>query len=205
MNSEALIFENVTLKYGKKTVLDNFSATFPAGKFTAIMGESGIGKTSLLRLAAGLVPSKNYSGIINTNGAKTAYQFQEPRLFEWLTVAENISVVLESKGLSLHAPELVKKSIDMLELFGLADVADEHPSALSGGMAQRVALARTLAYDADLVLLDEPFRGLDEKTRIDVMQKVRAQLEGKTVILVTHDSEEAEFFACGNIFHICKS
>lgn len=199
MNSMALIFENVTLRYGKKTVLDNFTATFPAGKFTAVMGESGIGKTSILRLAAGLIPSKNHSGTINSGGAKIAYQFQEPRLFEWLTVAENIAVALEGKGASLHSPELTQKALDMLELFSLRDVADEYPSALSGGMAQRVALARTLVYDADLVLLDEPFRGLDEATRYDVMQKVRSALDGKTVILVTHDRSEAEFFAGENI------
>lgn len=200
MNSKALIFENVTLKYGKKIVLDKFSATFHAGKFTAIMGESGIGKTSILRLAAGLVPSKYYSGIINTGGAKISYQFQEPRLFEWLTVVENISLVSEARGVFLHSPELVRKSLDMLELFGLADIANEHPSTLSGGMAQRVALARTLAYDSELVLLDEPFRGLDESTKYDVMGKVRSALEGKTVILVTHDVREAEFFAGDNIF-----
>ena len=199
MNSKALIFENVTLRYGKKTVLDNFTATFPAGKFTAVMGESGIGKTSILRLAAGLIPSKNFSGSINSGDAKIAYQFQEPRLFEWLTVAENIAVSLEGKGASLHSPELTQKALDMLELFSLRDVADEYPSALSGGMAQRVALARTLVYDADLVLLDEPFRGLDESTRYDVMQKVRFALDGKTVILVTHDRSEAEFFAGENI------
>ena len=199
MNSKALIFENVTLRYGKKTVLDNFTATFPAGKFTAVMDESGIGKTSILRLAAGLIPSKNFSGSINSGDAKIAYQFQEPRLFEWLTVAENIAVSLEGKGASLHSPELTQKALDMLELFSLRDVADEYPSALSGGMAQRVALARTLVYDADLVLLDEPFRGLDESTRYDVMQKVRFALDGKTVILVTHDRSEAEFFAGENI------
>ncbi|MBE6694612.1 MAG: ATP-binding cassette domain-containing protein [Ruminococcaceae bacterium] len=202
MTAKALKFQNVTLKYGKKVVLDNFSLTLPVGRFSAIMGASGIGKTSLLRLAAGLVPDKNFKGVVDTGGAIIAYQFQEPRLFPWLTVAENIAVVLESKNKPLTSAELRQKSLDLLELFGLADVADQYPDSLSGGMAQRVSLARTLAYDAELVLLDEPFRGLDGQTRADVMQKVRKALDGKTVILVTHDREEAEFFAKDNVFDL---
>ncbi|MBQ9161941.1 MAG: ABC transporter ATP-binding protein [Clostridia bacterium] len=202
MTAKTLKFENVTLKYGKKTVLDNLSLTLPAGRFSAIMGASGIGKTSLLRLAAGLVPDKNFTGVVDAGGAKIAYQFQEPRLFPWLTAAENIAVVLESKDTPLTSAELRQKSLELLELFGLADVADQYPDSLSGGMAQRVSLARTIAYDAELVLLDEPFRGLDEQTRADVMQKVRAALDTKTVILVTHDREEAEFFAKDNIFNL---
>ena len=111
-----ILLEGVTLKYGHKTVLDNLSITFPCGQFSAIMGASGIGKTSILRLLAGLIPSKNFSGKIQTNGAKIAYCFQEPRLFPWLTVSENISVVNESKSSPLHSSVNTKKSFELLEL-----------------------------------------------------------------------------------------
>jgi ABC-type nitrate/sulfonate/bicarbonate transport system ATPase subunit len=200
--SKYVSIENLTLKYGNKTVLDNFSISFPMNEFSAVMGSSGIGKTSVLRLIAGLVPSKNFTGKIDVGSAKIAYLFQEPRLFPWLTAAENITLVNENSKDSLHSKALTKKAVELLELFGLLDVANEYPAALSGGMAQRVALARALAYDADILLLDEPFSGLDEQTKADVMQKVRSALSGKTVIMVTHDRDEAEFFAKNNIFTI---
>lgn len=200
--SGCVSLKDLTLKYGKKTVLDSFSIMFPVNEFSAVMGSSGIGKTSLLRLIAGLVPSKNFTGTVDTGNAKIAYLFQEPRLFPWLTVAENITVVNEESKASLHSEALTKKALELLALFGLADVANEYPAALSGGMAQRVALARTIAYNGDIVLLDEPFSGLDEKTKADIMQKVRHALSGKTVIIVTHDLEEAEFFAKNNIFTV---
>ena len=200
--SGCVTIKDLTLKYGKKTVLDSFSIMFPVNEFSAVMGSSGIGKTSLLRLIAGLVPSKNFTGTVNTGNAKIAYLFQEPRLFPWLTVAENITVVNEESNASLHSEALTKKALELLALFGLADVANEYPAALSGGMAQRVALARTIAYNGDIVLLDEPFSCLDEWTKADVMQKVRDALSGKTVIIVTHDREEAEFFAKNNIFTV---
>lgn len=200
--SGCVSLKDLTLKYGRKTVLDSFSIMFPVNEFSAVMGSSGIGKTSLLRLIAGLVPSKNFTGTVDTGNAKIAYLFQEPRLFPWLTVAENITVVNEESKASLHSEPLTKKALELLSLFGLADVANEYPAALSGGMAQRVALARTIAYNGDIVLLDEPFSGLDEKTKADIMQKVRHALSGKTVIIVTHDREEAEFFAKNNIFTV---
>ena len=192
-----LIYDNVTLKYGKKTVLDGFSYSFPEGKRSVIMGQSGCGKTSLLRLAAGLIPQKNYTGTINTGGARISYQFQEPRLFPWLTVSENILLPIESKEHSLRRAALQNKVKEMLLELGLEDIRDAFPDSLSGGMAQRVSLARALMFEGDLLLLDEPFRGLDGDTRETVIDTVKRHTEGTTLILVTHDALEAEALCNG--------
>lgn len=194
-----LIYDNVTLKYGKKTVLEGFSHSFPDGKRSVIMGQSGCGKTSLLRLAAGLIPQKNYTGTINTGGARISYQFQEPRLFPWLTVAENILLPIEDKAHSLRDSALRSKVKELLSELGLEDILDAYPDSLSGGMAQRVSLARALTFKGELLLLDEPFRGLDGDTRELVINTVRHHTEGATLILVTHDLTEAETLCNGDL------
>ena len=192
-----LIYDNITLKYGKKTVLDGFSYSFPEGKRSVIMGQSGCGKTSLLRLAAGLSPQKNYTGTLNTGGARISYQFQEPRLFPGLTVAENILLPIESKEHSLRGAALQNKVKELLLELGLEDIRDTYPDSLSGGMAQRVSLARALMFEGDILLLDEPFRGLDGDTRETVIDTVKRHTEGTTLILVTHDALETEALCNG--------
>ena len=172
--------ENLSLKYGKDTVLDNLSYEFEEGKLTAILGESGVGKTSILNLIAGLI--KPSAGKVTNTCERTSYVFQEPRLFDWMTAKENVSTVSDAKVAE-----------DMLSLMGLGDSLDKYPTELSGGMKQRVSIARALAYSPDLILLDEPFKGLDPDRRREVSKIVFEYIGGKTAIIVTHDEADTEF------------
>ena len=190
-----LIFDSVSLSFGDKRVLTDFSLTVPAGARCVLMGASGSGKTSILKLAAGLYrPS---SGTVTGGGpaVRASMQFQEPRLLPWRTAAENVNLVLSDDRSTLPAAR------EWLARAGLAEAADLFPAQLSGGMQQRVALCRALAADGDLLLLDEPFRGLDVDTRAVIMQLVDDAVSGRlpgcekrTLLLVTHDPDEAAFF-----------
>jgi len=183
-----LEFENVSLRFdsenekGSFKVISDLSYKFEDGKITAIMGASGIGKTTLLNLGAGLI-SANGGRVLNTY-KKTACVFQEPRLLPWKTALENVTCVCESI-------DIAKRCLAAL----LLEEADynKYPEELSGGMRQRVSIARAMAYDADLVLLDEPFSGLDEQTKERVIAVLREHLAGRTAIIITHDKSELYF------------
>ena len=181
-------FKNVTKKYGDNTVLEDFSLVLEKGSKIAIMGESGCGKTTLLRIAAGL--TRPDSGEFICDG-KIAVMFQEPRLLPWKNALENIRAVLAKEQFSL--------ADKYLSAVGLSDDAKKFPRELSGGMAQRAALARFLAYaeeiGADLLLLDEPFSALDDETADKMIDLLREFSADKTVILVSHDKGDAERFA----------
>ena len=165
-----LKLEKISLKYGDNTVLHDLSYEFEHGKLTAILGESGVGKTTLLNIIAGLLKPERIS-----------YVFQDPRLFDWMTATENVSTVSNDT-----------LAVEMLTLMGLEDSLDKYPAELSGGMKQRVSLARALAYSPDLILLDEPFKGLDPELRREVSKKVLELIRGKTAIMITHDESDAE-------------
>ena len=175
-----LNIKDLSYRYGKNTVIDNLSYEFECGKVTAITGESGVGKTTLVNLIADLLPAP--AGTIISDFKKIGYVFQEPRLFDWMTALENVSTVSNED----IARELLCK-------MGLEDAISKYPAELSGGMKQRVAIARALAYGADLVILDEPFKGLDPEKRRDVSEFVFKALKNKTVIMVTHDVADLEF------------
>jgi ABC-type nitrate/sulfonate/bicarbonate transport system ATPase subunit len=183
-----LVFEHVSLHYGSKAVLRDLSVRIPSGSCAVLMGASGSGKTSVLKLAARLlVPT---AGTVS-GGGKISMQFQEPRLLPWRNAAENINAVLSDTRKTM--PE----AKNWLTQMGLADAACLYPDELSGGMAQRVALCRALAAPSDTVLLDEPFRGLDPATKHGIMKVVRQATcgAGRTLLLVTHAEEEADFFS----------
>ncbi len=178
-------FFNVTKKYGEQTVLDNFSLSANDGDKLAIIGESGIGKTTLLRVLSGLESVDSGSVICDE---KMVYMFQEPRLLPWKTARENVSAVLKKENYSL--------ADKYLDAVGLLDTADKIPSELSGGMAQRVSFARFLAYaeesGATLLLLDELFSALDKDTADKMLKLLLDFAIDKTVILVTHDENTAQ-------------
>lgn len=179
--------KNVTLSYGSSTILKDFSLSVERGAHIAIMGESGSGKTTLLKLIAKqLTPS---SGHIETNAQRISYMFQEPRLLPWLTAAENVNLVLGDHAESL--PEAVK----WLKRVGLGDALDKYPRELSGGMRQRVSLARALAFNGDLLLLDEPLASLDENSAVQMLDLIKRYSADKTVVFVTHNTEHAKKFA----------
>lgn len=170
---------------GEKIVFDNFSAEFKDGKVTAVMGSSGIGKTTLLNCIAKLT---DYDGEIVGVGS-SAYVFQEDRLIPDKTVYDNIDFVMQTED----ADERKKRIKNALSVTELLSEAFRYPSELSGGQRKRVSLARAFASGRDLMLLDEPLSSLDIglKFRIfDVMKKV-FKSDSKTVIMVTHDVDEA--------------
>ncbi len=175
-----LKLDNISLSYEKKIIIDSLSYEFEDGKNTLIMGDSGIGKTSLLNIIASTL--KASGGKLESSYEKISYVFQEPRLFEWLTALENVSIVSNKE----NAEEL-------LTLMGLEDSFDKYPSELSGGMKQRVSIARALAYEPDLILLDEPFKGLDEERRREVAEILFKSLKGTTTIIVSHDKEDMKY------------
>ena len=180
--------QNVTLSFrdGKtvKTVLNDLSLTFPKGKTIVVMGPSGCGKTTLLRIIAGLESPD--TGNVTRETESISYLFQDPALLPWLTAAENVNLVLSD------SKETLRPAVEWLSRGELADEANTHPASLSGGMRQRVALARALSTDAELLLLDEPFRGMDEDLHVKMRELIRSSRQGKTTILVTHDAADAE-------------
>lgn len=187
-----LIFDRVSLSFGDNEVLHDLSFRVRAGERLVLMGPSGGGKTSILRLAARLIRPTTGSVL---GGGILSMQFQEPRLLPWRTAAENVDLVLSDTKKTLPA------AIEWLGRVGLGAAAFLYPDELSGGMAQRVALCRALAAPHDTLLLDEPFRGLDGETKRQVMDVVERATAGKALLLVTHDEQEAERFS-GTILHL---
>lgn len=181
-----LELKDVSLSFGALEVLRGASLTLGQGERIAITGPSGCGKTSLLHVIAGLLHPD--SGLVRNRAARTACVFQEPRLLPWLSAVENVSIVMPHGTQEQDALMLLKE-------LGLADSAEKHPCELSGGMQQRAALARALAYAPDLLLLDEPFRALDAASKALAIDAVNERADC-AVILVTHSPEEAGALGC---------
>ena len=178
-----ITIDRLTLSYGSQQVLKDCSLRVEAGSRVALMGPSGCGKTSLINVIAGLLTPD--SGKVSVNG-KVSYVFQEPALFPWLTAVDNINVVLSD------GPETLLRAEQLLDAVGLSDCRDKYPHQLSGGQKQRIAICRALAYGGDILLLDEPLKGLDADTRDQVSALLRQEWTGKTLLLVTHDPSEAQ-------------
>lgn len=175
--------EHLSKSFGKNKVLNDLSLNLKKGQRLAIIAPSGSGKTTLLRIISGL--EKKYSGKCEVNG-KVSYMFQENRLFEFSTVSENILAVTDSK----------ERASQLIKAVELEEYSNALPQSLSGGMKRRVALARALAYDFDILLLDEPFTGLDEDLKARIIHNIEKSIEGKTVILVTHSEKDAQLLNC---------
>lgn len=179
--------KNVTIRYGNSVVLNDFSLSVTKGEHIVIMGESGSGKTTLLKLISKQIPPTD--GKIEVNAERISYMFQEPRLLPWLTTAENVNLVLGD------SPEALPEAIKWLKRVDLGDALDKYPHELSGGMRQRAALARALAFNGDLLLLDEPLASLDEASANQMLELIEQYSPDKTVVLVTHNTEHAKKFA----------
>ncbi|WP_153203580.1 ABC transporter ATP-binding protein [Niveispirillum sp. SYP-B3756] len=184
---------------GRTIVLKDFHLDIADGEFIAIVGASGVGKSTLLRVVAGLV--RPTSGTVKRDNPERpgrrpyAMVFQDARLLPWRRVVKNVEFGLE--GLGLTAEEKRRRAMEALALVGLADKADRWPHQLSGGQRQRVAIARALAVDPDLLMMDEPFGALDAITRQSLQDELIDlwQRTGKTILFVTHDIEEAVYLA----------
>jgi sulfonate transport system ATP-binding protein len=178
-------------------VLRDINFTLEDHSLVTVVGKSGCGKTTLLRLMCGLetvskgsVHLDRNSG--NTSPPKASIVFQEPRLMPWLTVGQNIAFSMARDS----DKDRVRKTLDFyLNLLGLTDFKDAYPSQISGGMAQRVSLGRTLCFDSDVILMDEPFGALDAFTRRNLQKELINIFlsQRKTILFVTHDVDEAIF------------
>lgn len=180
-------------------VLERISLDVKPGEFVAVLGPSGCGKSTLLRLVAGLELPRSgrllmNSATIDGPDPSRVVVFQDPTLFPWRTVRANVALGLEARGLLRSHRERTEKA---LRLVGLSGFADAYPHQLSGGMAQRAALARALVNDPSLLILDEPLGRLDSLTRMAMQSELVSlwQRAGFTALLVTHDVEEALFLA----------
>lgn len=175
-----------------RAVLENFSLDVAPGELVALVGASGIGKTTLLHLAGGL--EKADGGRVELgegSRARVGMVFQQPRLFEWLSASRNVEITAEAA----HVDGNIGRQI--LAEVGLADYANAYPSSLSGGQRQRVALARAFAVNPDIVLLDEPFSALDELTarKLRVLLQRLWRQHQPSGLLVTHNTLEASLLA----------
>jgi len=182
-----LTLENVSHSYGNVAVLKDLNLTVNPGEIVVLVGPSGCGKTTILNLLSGHI--KPVSGTIQREGIiRTVYQHDG--LFPWLTVSENISMGLRS---TKEVDQREKELTELIELIRLQGFEDHYPHQLSGGMRQRVELARVLAGDSDILLMDEPFSALDYQTRLRMRHELIRLLEQRprTVVFVTHDIEEA--------------
>lgn len=179
-----IVLSEIFKQYAKTAVFHGLSACFPENRITCVLGPSGCGKTTLLMLLAGL-ESPDAGSITGLDGKRISMAFQEPRLCADFTASANIRLVnsrLTYQETILHMAKL-----------GLHDLADKPVRAFSGGMQQRVSLLRALVADYDVLLLDEPFKGLDAETKEITMRYLKASVSGKTVICVTHDESDLEF------------
>jgi len=186
MNDKPLRIEDGSVSFGSIEVFHHLSLEISRGEFVAVVGPSGCGKTTLLNLFSGFL--KPSSGNVLCSGrVRTVYQ--EDSLLPWQTAAQNIAMGLRE----LSDTERKRQLAEMLRLINLEEFAGHYPHQLSGGMRQRVELARALAGTSDILLLDEPFSSLDYLTRLRLRRELARMLEElpRTVVLVTHDIEEA--------------
>lgn len=168
------------------SIFSHLDLTLKPQNWTCLLGASGVGKSTVLRLFAGLAEGVRFAGDLSDPG-QVAMMAQQDLLMPWLSVLDNVLLGARLRG----APPDHDLARDRLAQVGLADHADKRPSALSGGQRQRVALARTLMEDRAVVLLDEPFSALDALTRAQMQELTAELLDGRTVLLVTHDPNEA--------------
>lgn len=180
-----MFIDNVNIKFDNKIIYENFSIDFEDNKINCIVGASGCGKTTLL----------NYiCDYLLKNNIKVSYVFQEDRLIPWKSIFDNLRLVIKNK----HNKEDINKKIDgILNILDIKEAKFLYPDELSGGMKQKVNIARALLYDFNVLLLDEPFRSLDIKIKNSIMNLIRTISKEKeiTIILVSHNKDEVKALA----------
>jgi len=189
-----IVVKGITKRFGNKTVLDKFSLEIEKNSVFCLMGPSGCGKTTLVRIMTGLEKADK-GRIRGINPDRIAFVFQEDRLIEHLSALSNAILPLG------RSEDAKKAGMKALKLLGLNGEEEKPARKLSGGMARRVAIARAMLADADIVFMDEPFKGLDKDNREKAIEFVKKYAKGKTLIVVTHSLSEAEKLN-GTVFHM---
>lgn len=205
MNPPNIYIRNLSLSFDRIPLLQNINLTLTAGQCTCLLGPSGIGKTTLLRLIANLSwPTMAFSGEIvsddgNNLSKRISYMAQSDLLLPWLTALDN--ALLSSHLANRMTPEAINQAKELLFKVGLREAAfDKYPHELSGGMRQRVALVRTLLQNKPIILMDEPFSAVDAITRFQLQTLATQLFANRTVLLITHDPVEA--LRVGNVIII---
>lgn len=183
-----IIFKNFSFSYPDKEIYKNFNTVFSGGKINVVLGASGVGKTTLLNALTGL---SGFDGEIENMPKNVSYIFQSDRLVKTISVEKNLDFVLKN---AISDKTARKNAIyDMAELLEISDVLKRLPTEISGGQAQRVQMARAFLYPSEVMLLDEPFKGLDVSLKTRLIKKFLELWgrDGRTVVLVTHDVYDA--------------
>lgn len=182
-----IIFKDISKSYGNKIVLKNFNIDIREGQTTFMLGKSGSGKTTFSKIVLGLekIDTGEISGL---DGKKISVVFQEDRLMENMTIGSNLKMTVDSH---INRKQIAEK----MEKIGLFQALETKISELSGGMKRRISILRAFLIEFDLIVMDEPFRGLDEETKEKVMNFVIQNIKGKTAIIITHNKDEVEYFA----------
>jgi len=187
---------NLNKSYGNEEVFKNFNIELCDENINCIIGKSGCGKSTLLNIIAGLTEIQG-GEVRGVSLSDISYVFQEDRLIEWLTVKENLEITLKKY---FNESAIDDKVDEILNLVGIYDIKNKYPNALSGGMRQRVNIARAFGKPSKIILMDEPFKSLDYKLKYTIIDEFMNLLvkEKRMVLLVTHDLDEAIYFR-GNI------
>jgi NitT/TauT family transport system ATP-binding protein len=202
MSSPAIEFQNVRLQLGGATIYEQLSFDIRAAEFVCLLGPSGCGKSTALRLMGDLMPAQ--AGVVTVGGRnpaetweRLAYVFQSPRLLPWKDALDNAAFGLEMRNPKMSVAERRDHAARQLARMGLSGDRHKMPAMLSGGERQRVSIARAMALDPDIILMDEPFSALDPNTRMRLRNQLVElwQGSGKTIVFVTHDVDEALFLA----------
>jgi putative hydroxymethylpyrimidine transport system ATP-binding protein len=179
------------LSYGDTNILNNVNIDLLAGKFTCLLGPSGVGKSSIMKLITGILPPQRGTSLTTSDGkpvlGRIAYMDQKDLLLPWATILDNLVIAARLRG---EKPDL-DMAHQLLTAVGLQENAKSYPRELSGGMRQRVALARTLMEDTPFILVDEPFSALDAISRHRLQELTAKLIKGRTVLMITHDPMEA--------------
>ena len=198
ISENAVEVRNVFKNYGDVEALRDLTLQFPKGQLTSLLGPSGCGKTTLLKIIAGLIPATSGEVLVNGKpvtgpGPDRAFVFQDFALLPWATVLRNVAFGLELRGVA--KPQREEIAVKYIKDVGLSGFEQSYPHELSGGMRQRVGLARALSVDAQVLLMDEPFSAVDEQTRRKFQEDLLSlvQHENKTFLFVTHSIEEAVY------------
>ncbi|MBT7204693.1 MAG: ATP-binding cassette domain-containing protein [Deltaproteobacteria bacterium] len=198
ISENAVEVRNVFKNYGPVEALRDLTLHFPKGQLTSLLGPSGCGKTTLLKIIAGLIPATSGEVLVNGKpvtgpGPDRAFVFQDFALLPWATVLRNVAFGLELRG--VPKPQREEIAVKYIKDVGLIGFEQSYPHELSGGMRQRVGLARALSVDAQVLLMDEPFSAVDEQTRRKFQEDLLSlvQNENKTFLFVTHSIEEAVY------------